>query len=49
LGHGGEYAGQWHWLHILGIDSKGNLYTGESRGNRVQKFIFKGFSPIANQ
>lgn len=49
FGRGGEYAGQWHWLHSLGIDSKGNLYTGESRGNRVQKFVFKGLSPAATR
>jgi hypothetical protein len=49
FGRAGEYAGQWHWLHSLGIDSQGNLYTGESRGNRVQKFVFKGFSAPANR
>jgi hypothetical protein len=41
-GRPGPYAGQWHWLHSLAIDSKGNLYTAESRGNRVQKFVNKG-------
>jgi len=38
-GRPGPYAGQWHWLHSLAIDSKGNLYTAESRGNRLQKFV----------
>jgi DNA-binding beta-propeller fold protein YncE len=42
FGQGGYYAGQWHWLHSIAADSKGNLYTAESRGNRVQKFTFKG-------
>ena len=37
----GPYAGQWHWLHSLAVDSKGNLYTAESRGNRLQKFVRK--------
>ena len=37
-GRPGPYAGQWHWLHSLALDSKGNLYTAESRGNRLQKF-----------
>lgn len=43
FGRGGEYAGEWHWLHSIASDSKGNLYTGESRGNCVQKFVFKGY------
>ena len=38
-GRPGPYAGQWHWLHSLAVDSKGNLYTAESRGNRLQKFV----------
>jgi DNA-binding beta-propeller fold protein YncE len=41
FGRGGPYAGQWHWLHSLATDSKGNLYTAESRGNRLQKFVYK--------
>jgi hypothetical protein len=49
FGRGGAYAGQWHWLHSIGVDSKGNLYTAESRGNRVQKFDFKGFSSTSNK
>ena len=41
FGRQGYYAGQWHWLHGLATDSKGNLYTSESQGNRVQKFVVK--------
>jgi DNA-binding beta-propeller fold protein YncE len=37
----GYYAGQWKWLHGLATDSKGNLYTSESQGNRVQKFVVR--------
>jgi hypothetical protein len=48
FGRNGPYAGQWDWLHSIGIDSKGNLYTGESRGNRVQKFVYKGLSAKSN-
>jgi len=44
FGTGGPYAGEWHWLHSLATDSKGNLYTAESRGNRLQKFVFKGIN-----
>ncbi len=47
-GRPGPYAGQWHWLHSLAIDSKGNLYTAESRGNRVQKFVYKGTKQLPN-
>jgi hypothetical protein len=37
----GYYPGQWKWLHGLATDSKGNLYTSESQGNRVQKFVVR--------
>ncbi len=39
FGRGGRQAGQFHWVHAIGIDSQGNLYTGEvDTGKRVQKF-----------
>jgi sugar lactone lactonase YvrE len=39
FGRGGRQAGQFHWLHAMAVDSKGNLYTGEvDTGKRVQKF-----------
>jgi DNA-binding beta-propeller fold protein YncE len=41
FGRLGYYAGQWKWLHGLATDSEGNLYTSESQGNRVQKFVLK--------
>ena len=35
----GRMAGQFHWVHVMAIDSKGNLYTGEvDTGKRIQKF-----------
>jgi hypothetical protein len=34
-------------LHVLTVDSKGNIYTGENTGKRVQKLVFKGLSPMA--
>jgi DNA-binding beta-propeller fold protein YncE len=46
-GRPGPYAGQWHWLHSLAVDSKGNLYTAESRGNRLQKFVNKGIKTVS--
>jgi hypothetical protein len=40
FGTGGRGAGQFHWVHVMGIDSHGNLYTGEvDTGKRVQKFV----------
>jgi len=40
LGRAGRQAGDFHWVHDIAIDSKGNLYTGEvDTGKRVQKFV----------
>jgi DNA-binding beta-propeller fold protein YncE len=49
LGRLGHYPGQFYHLHVLAVDSKGNIYTGESSGKRIQKFLFKGFSATENQ
>jgi DNA-binding beta-propeller fold protein YncE len=39
VGRGGRYAGQFHQVHNIAVDSRGNVYTGEvDTGNRVQKF-----------
>ena len=38
-GHAGRNAGQFHHVHSVVGDSKGNLYTGEvETGRRIQKF-----------
>ena len=38
-GHG-RGAGQFHWLHVIAMDARGNLYTGEvDTGRRIQKFV----------
>jgi DNA-binding beta-propeller fold protein YncE len=40
FGRNGRYAGQFHWLHSLAVDSHGNIYTGEvDTGMRVQRFV----------
>lgn len=46
-GHAGRNAGQFHHVHVIASDSKGNLYTGEvETGRRVQKFaIVRGGPP----
>lgn len=39
FGRGGRSAGQFHWVHNLATDSKGNIYTAEvDTGKRAQKF-----------
>jgi hypothetical protein len=39
-GHAGRNAGQFHHVHSVVSDSKGNLYTGEvETGRRIQKFV----------
>jgi DNA-binding beta-propeller fold protein YncE len=40
FGHYGKQAGQFHNVHQIAADSKGNIYTGEvDTGMRVQKFV----------
>jgi DNA-binding beta-propeller fold protein YncE len=40
FGKPGRYAGEFHWVHDMAIDSQGNLYAGEvDTGKRVQKFV----------
>jgi hypothetical protein len=35
-----QKAGDFHWVHSVAVDSRGNLYTGEvDTGQRVQKFV----------
>ena len=39
FGRSGRQNGQFHWLHTMAVDSKGNIYTGEvDTGKRIQKF-----------
>jgi DNA-binding beta-propeller fold protein YncE len=44
FGQPGQMAGNFTTLHSLAIDSKGNLFTGETidGGRRVQKFVPRG-------
>ena len=45
IGRRGRQVGEFHWLHILSVDSAGNIYTGEVQsGPRVQKFTQYGSS-----
>lgn len=45
IGRAGRQIGEFHWVHVVSIDSEGNLYTGEvDTGSRVQKFLRYGES-----
>ena len=43
LGRSGREAGEFHWLHQVSLDSRGNIDTAEvDTGKRIQKFIRYG-------
>jgi NHL repeat len=43
FGGGGRQAGEFHWPHVVTVDSEGNVYTGEVDGaGRVQKYLRYG-------
>ena len=43
FGRNGRYAGQFHWVHNVAVDSYGNIYTAEvDTGKRAQKFVRSG-------
>ena len=43
FGRSGRHAGDFHWVHNLAVDSKGNIFTTEvDTGKRAQKFLFRG-------
>jgi DNA-binding beta-propeller fold protein YncE len=47
FGDGGRQPGEFYAVHSIATDSKGNLFTTETyRGQRVQKFIYKGIAPV---
>jgi sugar lactone lactonase YvrE len=40
IGTTSQNGGQFMGLHMIAVDSKGNIYTGEvSNGERVQRFV----------
>ncbi len=42
FGRSGRSPGQFHWVHNLAVDSKGNIYTTEvDTGKRAQKFVLR--------
>jgi DNA-binding beta-propeller fold protein YncE len=50
FGDGGRQPGQFYAVHSIATDSKGNIYTTETyRGQRVQKFVYKGLAAVTKQ
>jgi DNA-binding beta-propeller fold protein YncE len=48
FGDGGRQPGEFYAVHSIDTDSKGNLFTTETyRGQRVQKFRFRGIATVA--
>ena len=47
FGDGGRQPGEFYAVHSIATDSKGNIFTTETyRGQRVQKFVYKGIGPV---
>ena len=50
FGDGGRQPGQFYAVHSIATDSKGNIFTTETyRGQRVQKFLYKGLAPVTKK
>ena len=50
FGDGGRQPGQFYAVHSIATDSKGNVFTTETyRGQRVQKFVYKGLTAVTKK
>ena len=50
FGEGGRQPGEFYGVHSIATDSKGNIYTTETyRGQRVQKFVYKGIGTVSKE
>ncbi len=50
FGAGGRQPGEFYGVHSIATDSKGNIFTTETyRGQRVQKFVYKGLAPVTTK
>ena len=50
FGDGGRQPGEFYGVHSIATDSKGNVFTTETyRGQRVQKFHFRGLAPVSKK
>ena len=47
FGDGGRQPGEFYAVHSIATDSRGNVFTTETyRGQRIQKFLYKGLSAV---
>jgi DNA-binding beta-propeller fold protein YncE len=50
FGDGGRQPGLFYGVHSIATDSKGNIFTTETyRGQRVQRFVYKGLGPVTKK
>ncbi len=50
FGDGGRQPGEFYAVHSIATDSKGDIFTTETyRGQRIQKFVFKGVGPVTKE
>jgi DNA-binding beta-propeller fold protein YncE len=50
FGDGGRQPGEFYAVHSIATDSKGNIFTTETyRGQRVQKFLYRGLAPVTKK
>ncbi len=50
FGDGGRQPGEFYAVHSIATDSKGNIFTTETyRGQRVQKFQYRGLAPVVKK
>ena len=50
FGDGGRQPGEFYAVHSIATDSKGNIFTTETyRGQRVQKFLYRGLGPVTKK
>jgi DNA-binding beta-propeller fold protein YncE len=50
FGDGGRQPGQFYAVHSVATNSKGDLFTTETyRGQRVQKFVYRGIAAVAKK
>jgi DNA-binding beta-propeller fold protein YncE len=50
FGDGGRQPGEFYAVHSIATDSHGNIFTTETyRGQRIQKFLYKGMAPVTKK
>jgi DNA-binding beta-propeller fold protein YncE len=50
FGDGGRQPGEFYAVHSIAGDSKGNIFTTETyRGQRIQKFLYKGLAAVTKK